>query len=478
MSRDASASVAFAARTTKETIPLIAIPTDPGRSWLKTLPARHAAWLQAQGAALDKAGLVILAPDENGAVEAVYFSPTSHAGDAWHLAHLPGALPEGRYALDDTKLDRVQATQFAFGWAVAQLPDQRYQSKPAIKELRTLVWPTHAVREEVLAWVEGVIMTRRLVNTPAEDLGPAELSDAARELANAFGGRMQEVVGADLLSEGFPAVHAVGRGALPSRAPRVMALRFTVSKSAPTVALVGKGVVFDTGGLDIKPRSSMRHMKKDMGGSAVALGVARTLLEQGVNLNLLVIIGAVENVVSAGAFRPGDVLQTRKGLTVEVGDTDAEGRLVLADCLTYAGEQEPDLIIDFATLTGAARVALGPDLPPVMSRDAALSATMAQVGFSVGDPLWSMPLYLPYAQHLRSSIADMGNITEGFPFAGSITAGLFLERFVPKSIPWAHLDVFCWNPSSRAGRPTGGEAHAVRAVATFLKGWKPSKKGR
>lgn len=468
----------FATRTTKETIALVAIPEKAGRAWLKTLPSRHATWLQAQAKDLSAPGLVLPAPDDRGAIEAVYFTPTHHAGDSWRLAHLPPALPEGRYALDDGKLNRDSATQAAFGWAMAQLPDQRFKSKPRDLEVCQLVWPSNADRDEVQAWVEGVVLARRLVNTPAENLGPAALSQAAQDLADDFKGRMQEVVGDDLLSEGFPAAHAVGRGALPHRAPRVMAVRFNASKSAPTVALVGKGVVFDTGGLDIKPRSSMRNMKKDMGGAAVALGVARTLLEQGANLNILVIIGAVENVVSAGAFRPGDVLDTRKGLTVEVGDTDAEGRLVLADCLTYAGEQEPDLIVDFATLTGAARVALGPDLPPVMARDGALSQAIAAAGQRVGDPLWPMPMHMPYAQHLRSSIADLCNITEGFPFAGSITAGLFLERFVPKDIAWAHLDIFCWNPSARAGRPTGGEAHAVRAVASFLKSWKPAKKTR
>jgi len=478
MSSDALSAPFFASRTTKETIPLVAIPGKAERAWFKTLPSRHATWLQSQGRDLSEAGLVLLAPDEHGALETVYFTPTAHAGDSWHLAHLPSALPEGRFALADSAAKKLEATQMAFGWAIAQLPDQRFKSETKDRNPRQLVWPTAADREEVQAWVEGVILARRLVNAPAENLGPADLSQAARGLVSDFKGRMQEVIGDDLISEGFPAAHAVGKGALPARAPRVMALRFNASKSAPTVALVGKGVVFDTGGLDIKPRTSMRHMKKDMGGAAVALGVARTLLELDVNLNLLVVIGAVENAVSAGAFRPGDVLETRKGLTVEVGDTDAEGRLVLADCLTYAGEQEPDLIIDFATLTGAARVALGPDLPPVMARDAELSQAMAAQGHSVGDPLWAMPMHMPYGQHLRSSIADMCNITEGFPFAGSITAGLFLERFVPKDTAWAHLDIFCWNPSSRPGRPAGGEAHAVRAVASFLKGWKPVKKAR
>ena len=478
MSSDTLSSRFFASRTTKETIPLVVIPKNAERAWFKTLPARHATWLQSQGRDLNDAGLALLAPNEQGAVEAVYFTPTAHAGDSWHLAHLPEVLPEGRFALADASAKRAEATQMAFGWAVAQLPDQRFKSKPRDREDRQLVWPTHADREDVQAWIEGVVLARRMVNTPAENLGPADLSEAARGLVNDFNGRMQEVIGEDLVNEGFPAAHAVGKGALPARAPRVMALRFNASKSSPTVALVGKGVVFDTGGLDIKPRTSMRHMKKDMGGAAVALGVANTLLELDANLNLLVVIGAVENAVSAGAFRPGDVLNTRKGLTVEVGDTDAEGRLVLADCLTYAGEQEPDLIIDFATLTGAARVALGPDLPPVMARDSALSQAIAEEGQRVGDPLWAMPMYMPYGQHLRSSIADMCNITEGFPFAGSITAGLFLERFVPKNIAWAHLDIFCWNPSSRPGRPAGGEAHAVRAVASFLKTWKPAKKRR
>ena len=466
----------FASRITKATVSLIPLPPVADRAWLRAIPAHHAAWLGEQGLDLVSAGVVIPVPGPKGSLEAVYYAPTQHSGDLWGLAHLPAKLPPGRYALSQgNDLSKAEATQAAFGWALAQLPDQRYKSTAKDAEPVELVWPGNADRSEVLAWVEGVILSRRLVNTPAEDLGPAELSAAAQALSADFGGRFQEVVGEELLEQGFPAAYAVGKGAIASRAPRIIVLRFTVSKSAPTVALVGKGVVFDTGGLDIKPRSSMRHMKKDMGGAAVALGVARTLLEQGAGLNLLVVLGAVENAVSGNAFRPGDVLNTRKGLTVEVGDTDAEGRLVLADCLTFAGEQKPDLILDFATLTGAARVALGPDLPPVMARDNALSTELAQAGHQVGDPLWPMPLYLPYAQYLRSNIADLCNITEGFAFAGSITAGLFLEKFVPKDTPWAHFDVFCWNASSRPGRPAGGEAHAVRAAASFLKTWKPGR---
>ena len=477
MSQTPIADPFFASRTTKATISLIALPDKADKAWFRAIPDHHETWLKAQGTDLNSSGAAIAVPGKKGELEAVYYSPVSHSGDVWGLSHLPKQLPAGRYALSHgSSLSKSEATKAAFGWAMAQLPDQRYKSKASEAEPIELVWPSNADRDEVLAWVEGVVLSRRLVNTPAEDLGPADLSEAAQTLASDFGGKFQEVVGDELVSEGFPAAYAVGKGAIPSRAPRVIALRFTASKSAPTVALVGKGVVFDTGGLDIKPRSSMRHMKKDMGGAAVALGVAKTLLEQKVGLNLLVVLGAVENAVSGNAFRPGDVLNTRKGLTVEVGDTDAEGRLVLADCLTYAGEQNPDLILDFATLTGAARVALGPDLPPVMARDNALSTELAQAGHEVGDPLWPMPLYLPYAQYLRSNIADLCNITEGFAFAGSITAGLFLEKFVPKDVPWAHFDVFCWNPSTRPGRPAGGEAHAVRAAATFLKNWKPARK--
>jgi leucyl aminopeptidase len=491
MDQTTLADAFFTARRTKDTLPLITLPPKPDRAWLRGLPDRHARWLRSQGAGLDGAGLVLPVPGEDGALEAVYFSPTSHAGDSWRLAHLPAKLPPGRYALDDEAgLNRSAATQACFGWALSQCPDRRYKSDGADREAATgrratgsqgdapavLVWPKAADRVEASAWLDGVVMARQLVNTPAEDMGPAQLAEAAKALAEQHGGRFEQVVGDAMLAEGFPAAHAVGRGATPERAPRILTLRFRGSRSAPTVALVGKGVVFDTGGLDIKPRSSMRNMKKDMGGAAVALGLARTLLALGVDLNLLVVIGAVENAVSAGSFRPGDVLQTRKGLTVEVGDTDAEGRLVLSDCLTYAGEQDTDLILDFATLTGSARVALGPDLPPVMARDNGLSTAMAQAGHEVGDPLWPMPLYLPYAQHLRSNIADLCNITEGFGFAGSITAGLFLEKFVPKGTAWAHFDLFCWNPSSRPGRPAGGEAHALRAMAGFLRKWKPDRR--
>ena len=498
MDQLALAEAFFSARRTKDTLPLIALPAEPDRAWLRGLPDRHARWLGGQGTDLAGAGLVLPVPGEGGDLEAVYFSPTSHAGDSWRLAHLPAKLPPGRYVLEDEAgLSRGAATQACFGWALSQCPDRRYKSDgageagassssasasgrraraPQGDAPAVLVWPKAADRVETSAWLEGVIMARRLVNTPAEDMGPAELAEAAKALAEQHGGRFEQVVGDAMLAKGFPAAHAVGRGATPARAPRILMLRFRGSRSAPTVALVGKGVVFDTGGLDIKPRSSMRNMKKDMGGAAVALGLARTLLKLGTDLNLLVVIGAVENAVSAGSFRPGDVLQTRKGLTVEVGDTDAEGRLVLSDCLTYAGEQDPDLILDFATLTGSARVALGPDLPPVMARDNGLSTALAQAGHEVGDPLWPMPLYLPYAQHLRSAIADLCNITEGFGFAGSITAGLFLEKFVPKGTAWAHFDLFCWNPSSRPGRPAGGEAHALRAVAGFLRTWKPGRR--
>ena len=478
MDETALADPFFTARRTKDTLPLITIPEQPNRTWFRGLPDRHARWLRGQRGDMAAAGLVLPVPGDDGSLEAVYFSPTHHAGDCWRLAHLPNKLPPGRYALaDETGLGRATATQACFGWALSQCVDRRYKSGGAGEQEApaVLVWPKAADRVEASAWLDGVVMARRLVNTPAEDMGPADLAQAAQALAAQFGGRFEQVVGEALLTEGFPAAHAVGRGATAERAPRILTLQFNKSRSAPTVALVGKGVVFDTGGLDIKPRTSMRNMKKDMGGAAVALGLARTLLAQAVDVNLLVVIGAVENVVAAGSFRPGDVLPTRKGLTVEVGDTDAEGRLVLADCLTYAGEQGPDLILDFATLTGSARVALGPDLPPVMARDNELSVAMVRAGEDAGDPLWAFPLYRPYAQHLRSNIADLCNITEGFGFAGSITAGLFLERFVPDGIAWAHFDLFCWNPSSRPGRPAGGEAHALRAMARFLKSWKPGR---
>jgi leucyl aminopeptidase len=323
-----------------------------------------------------------------------------------------------------------------------------------------LLWPAAADRGHVARTAGAIAMTRDLVNTPAGDMGPEELADAAAALAGSTGALFRTIVGDALLQENFPAIHAVGRAS--PRAPRLIDLRWGAD-TAPKVTLVGKGVCFDTGGLDLKSSANMKLMKKDMGGAALVLGVARMIMDARLPVRLRVLIPAVDNAVSGNAFRPLDVLATRKGLTVEIGNTDAEGRLVLADALAEADREKPDLLIDVATLTGAARTALGPELPALFTADDALAAQLLAAGDEEADPLWRLPLWKPYRRMLDSKVADIINASDS-PHAGAITAALFLQEFVSPGTAWAHLDVFAWNPSSRPGRPEGGEAIGLRAL--------------
>jgi leucyl aminopeptidase len=311
---------------------------------------------------------------------------------------------------------------------------------------------------------EGVFLARDLVNTPTNDMGPDDLERAVRALAKKYRAKVSVVAGDDLLAKNFPMIHAVGRAS--DKAPRLIDMVWG-DRNAPKVTLVGKGVCFDTGGLDIKPSSGMLLMKKDMGGAANVLGLASMIMAGGLKVRLRVLIPAVENAISGNAFRPGDVLRSRKGLSVEIGNTDAEGRLVLADALALADEEEPQLLIDMATLTGAARVALGPDLPPFYTDDDGLAADLAAAALEQEDPLWRMPLWQPYDAKLASKIADMNNVTSD-GFAGSITAALFLKRFVEKAGGWAHFDIFAWNPADRPHGPAGGEAQGIRALERVI----------
>jgi leucyl aminopeptidase len=311
-----------------------------------------------------------------------------------------------------------------------------------------------------------VRLARDLINAGANDMGPAELAAAAGALAARHGAAFSETVGDTLLDQNFPMIHAVGRAAAPGREPRLIDI-VAGEPAAAKVTIVGKGVCFDTGGLDIKPSSGMLIMKKDMGGAANALGLAEMILAARLRVRLRVLIPAVENSISGAAFRPGDVLTSRKGLTVEIGNTDAEGRLVLADALALAAEEEPDLLIDLATLTGAARVALGPEVVPFYTRHDQLAADLASHAAAMADPVWRMPLWTPYASMLDSKVADINN-TGSAPFAGSITAALFLSRFVPSGIGWIHADIYAWNPSAKPGRPEGGEAQAIRALYAMI----------
>jgi leucyl aminopeptidase len=370
----------------------------------------------------------------------------------WALAAAAGKLPAGHY-----RLAEGAAGLAALGWALAQHHFDRYRASADTEGQRVLLVsgdPTPAVR-----LAEASALVRDLVNTPTNDLGPAQLAEAVREQARAFGGEVQVTTGEALIDAGFPLVHAVGRASV--EAPRLIDLRWG-HLSHPKLTLVGKGVTFDSGGLDIKGASGMLLMKKDMGGAAHALALARLVMQAGLPVRLRLIIPAVENAIAGNAFRPGDVLTSRKGLTVEIGNTDAEGRLVLADALTLAQEDSPDLLFNFATLTGAARVALGPDLPALFTHDDGLAAELAAAATAAGDPVWRMPLWAGYRDMLKSSIADLNNAGEG-GFAGAITAALFLDRFVGAATCWAHFDLYAWNPAARPGRPKGGAAMTLAA---------------
>jgi leucyl aminopeptidase len=426
------------------------------------LPPAAAAWLGATGFS-GAAGEVAVIPDGKGAVASVLFGlGTGERIPSLLPGKLPGALPPGTYRLGQGFDDPALA---ALAFALGAYRFTRYRKDNA--EPRRLMIPAKVDAADIVRIADGVTLARDLVNTAANDLGPAELAEAARTLGTRYGATVTEIVGDALLAKGFPLVHAVGAAATAGRAPRLVDLVWGEA-SHPKITIVGKGVCFDTGGLDIKPSSGMLLMKKDMGGAANALGLAHMIMDANLPIRLRVIIPAVENAISGAAFRPGDVFGSRKGLTVEIGNTDAEGRLVLADALTLAGEESPDLIVDLATLTGAARVALGPEVVPIYTADDVLAADLTRHGTAVADPVWRMPLWAPYASMLESKVADINNAGSS-PFAGSITAALFLSRFVPESARWLHADIFAWNPSTKPGKPEGGEAQAIRALYALLK---------
>ena len=381
----------------------------------------------------------------------------------WVGAALSDRLPDGCYRLA-TELPARSASQFAVGWAYGLYRFERYRrgTHPRSVQLRL---PPDVDAVEVERIRAATAMARDLINTPANDLTPEALAQAAIDVARRGGARYRHIIGEDLLKERLPAVHAVGRAA--AIAPRVVDLEWG-DASHPKVALVGKGVCFDSGGLDIKPAASMLLMKKDMGGAAVTLALAQLIMEAKLPVRLRVIVPAVENAISANAFRPGDVLGTRKGLTVEVGNTDAEGRLILCDGIALADEDKPELLIDMATLTGAARVALGPELPALFGTDDGMVDELLRIGTSESDPMWRLPLWYGYDDELASKVADVNNVSSS-GFSGAIFGGLFLRRFVTEARAWLHLDLYAWNSKDRPGRPVGGEPQCVRALYAFLK---------
>ncbi|MDQ0503582.1 leucyl aminopeptidase family protein [Xanthobacter agilis] len=407
-----------------------------------------------------EAGKLLPIPGAAGLVAGAMFGMAApDSADPFACGALPGLLPPGTWRLEGACGD---AALSALAFALGTYRFTRYRKAPD-RTVR-LALPEGVDADDLTRQVEAITLTRDLVNTPANDLGPAELEDAARALAARHGAAFRSIVGDALLQENFPLIHAVGRAAV--QPPRLIEIT-AGDPDAPKVTLVGKGVCFDTGGLDLKPSSAMLLMKKDMGGAANALGLAHLLLARGAKVRLKVLIPAVENSVSGAAFRPGDIFPSRKGLSVEIGNTDAEGRLVLADALALADEEAPDVLIDFATLTGAARVALGPQLPAAFTADDAFAAELAGAAAAQADPLWRLPLWQPYAGMLDSKIADTNNVSSG-AFAGAITAALFLNKFVGAAKTWLHLDLFAWNPSARPGRPEGGEAQTIRALDALL----------
>ncbi|MGH8053889.1 MAG: leucyl aminopeptidase family protein [Stenotrophomonas sp.] len=437
-------------------LPLYVLDRDGFAAWNAQQPANVQAWLAAQQFTAAHTTVALL-PGADGIAGAVV--GVGDAADAYAYAHAPFALPAGTTWKVANPLDPISASNLQLGWGLGSYRFARYR-KPARAPAQLLASPS----QEVLDVVTACLRVRDWVNTPTEDMGPQQLEDAARELADAHGGALEVIAGDELLELNFPTIHAVGRAS--HRAPRLIVLRWG-KEDAPHLALVGKGVCFDTGGLDLKPADGMRNMKKDMGGAAHAIALAGLVMAQQLPVRLTLIVPAVENAVGPDAFRPGEVITTRKGITVEIDNTDAEGRLILCDALTYASEQKPEAIIDFATLTGAARIALGPDLPALFSNNDVLANQWLQAGDATRDPLWRMPLWRPYLRYLNSGIADLAN--SGSRMAGAVSAALYLERFIDDGQVWAHLDVYAWNDGERPGRPAGGEALALRSAWAMLK---------
>jgi leucyl aminopeptidase len=414
-----------------------------------------------------KAGQVLTVPGTDGALASVLFGLGASA-DPMTFRALAAKLPAGTYKIAHAPKD-LAPDQIALAFALGSYRFDRYKARQGQGggAERPKLLAEGCDVAEVRQVAHACAMARDMVNTPANDMGPLQIETIAREIAEQHGAQITVITGEGLLEANYPAVHAVGRAATAERGPRMIEIGWGEA-GKPLVALVGKGVVFDTGGLDIKPSAGMRLMKKDMGGAAHALALARMVMSAKLPVRLAVLVPAVENAISADAMRPGDVLASRKGISIEVGNTDAEGRLILADALIRAGELEPALTLDFATLTGAARVALGPQLPPFYTDDEDLAAGIEMHAKAASDPLWRMPLWKGYVDALDSDVAEIKNDPDGWAQAGSVTAALFLQRFAPAG-PWAHFDIFAWNPRNRPGWPSGAEAQAIRGLYRLLR---------
>lgn len=465
--------------------PVVALTPSGLAGWLKTQSPSTVAWV-AQTRFKGALGQAQVLPDPVGGVGGVICG-LGAAPDVWSFAALYAALAPGGYRLDLNHAEAAEAaklpTTAALGVALGAYVFSRYRGDGKAKngEQATVAWPEGADRALVRNLAEATYFARDLINTPANDLGPAELAAAASALADRFGASCTVTVGDALLAAKLSLIHAVGGAAEESRAPRLIDITWSPpgrAASLPKVTLVGKGVCFDTGGLDLKPSGNMLLMKKDMGGAAIVLGLAQAIMAGGLPLCLRVLVPAVENSVSAGAMRPGDVFPSRAGLSVEIGNTDAEGRLILADALHLAGGDAPDLLIDCATLTGSARAALGPDIAALFTDDDRFAADLTRHGWAQSDPVWRLPLHAPYRALLDSSIADINNAAKG-QMAGAITAALFLKEFTAGAKVWAHLDLYAWNGKKRPGRPEGGRGHrASRALCRHCRALRLSNQVR
>ncbi|MEL6642425.1 MAG: leucyl aminopeptidase family protein [Pseudomonadota bacterium] len=454
-------ALTFAAETTAA-IPLHTVAKDELEEWLGALSPADAAWANANGFRAN-AGQTLAIPRSDGSIAMAAVgmgTAADHRRGRFRFADARASLPEGIYALQPG-LTGAALDEAALGWLLAGYRYDRYASLPGPKA--DLIAPAGVDAARLEAVAAGEALTRDLINTPAADMGPPELEGEARKLATAFGAAINVVTGEALLEQNFPMIHAVGRAA--DRAPRLIDMRW--GNGGPRVTLVGKGVCFDTGGLNLKPGGSMGLMKKDMGGAATVLGLAHMIMALDLPVTLRVLVPAVENSVSSASFRPQDILTSRKGLSVEVNNTDAEGRLVLADALALADEEECDLLVSMATLTGAARVAVGPDLAPFYTDDSATARMLETAALEVRDPVWRMPFWEPYEAMIEPGIADLDNAPRG-GFAGSITAALFLRRFVERAPRYVHFDIYGWNPSPASARPKGGVGQGARALLQAL----------
>ncbi len=440
------------------TKPVHLVTSDGLDDCIKGLTKAQANWVNAQGFKARPGSLCLLPDDEGGLAGVLFgFDPSANPMQTGKLAR---ALPRGNWHLEGAR-DNEALTQL--GFLLGSYRFDRYRK--AEGEAAKLKFPKGSENAGITAQAKAAFFTRDLINTPTNDMGPDQLEKSFRELATSYNAKVTVTRGEELVKKNLPMIHAVGRAS--TEAPRLLDLKWGRAGD-PKLTLVGKGVCFDTGGLNIKPGNSMALMKKDMGGAANVMGLAMMIMEAKLPVRLRVLIPAVENAISGNAFRPGDILPSRKGITVEIGNTDAEGRLILADALALGDEEKPDLMIDMATLTGAARVALGPDLPPFYTDDEALASSIAEQAAALHDPLWRMPLWKPYDSMLSSSVADTNHITSG-GFAGSVTAALFLKKFVNPETTWAHFDIFGWVPAAKPWAPVGGEAQGIRALFATIR---------